>query len=438
MDVSLVHRDDIVNPEEIGWLHKFGGTPAGNYSLSVHRWFRFPAGFSAKFINEIFERFGRDLQDAPVLDPFAGTATTLVCAKEAGLNSIGIEAHPLFYRIGNTKIQWDIDLDKLKTTVEDFISRINEGNPSSRSYIYPELVEKCFSTNILAQLKASTDCLESMKDKIEDSIYNFLWLGVVCIIRKVSHVGTAPWQYVLPNTTKNNHTDVIAALRRQFSQMLADILYMHNRHNRQWGRSIFIQGDARNLRTLGNESIGFSVCSPPYLNNFDYSDSTRLETYVLREAESWRDISHTIRDKLIVSATTQVTRSSFDPEKTLNGIKPPIRYRILQAITRLSEERKSRGGKKNYDVMVARYFTDMVKVLQEMSRVLIKGSLFIMIMGDSAPYGVYIPTDELLSELALDCGFSQSQIIKLRDRNTRWNNRKHRVPLRESAIFLRR
>lgn len=166
------------------------------------------------------------------------------------------------------------------------------------------------------------------------------------------------------------------------------------------------------------------------------SDATRLETYVLRETNSWNDISKTTRSRLVVSSTTQVGRTGFDPYHILRSLDPSILGSIIQPIEELTEVRKDRGGKKNYDVMVSHYFHDMHEVLREMARVLIKGNLFILIIGDSAPYGVYIPTDNILGEMAITLGFSRYYVVKLRDRNIRWNNRKHQVPLRESALLL--
>lgn len=56
---------------------------------------------------------------------------------------------------------------------------------------------------------------------------------------------------------------------------------------------------------------------------------------------------------------------------------------------------------------------------------------------DSAPYGIYIPVDRWLGELAMAAGFKSYDYTKLRDRNTKWKNRKHRVPLQEGILWVR-
>lgn len=439
---TIVNKNEMIHTsDDFNWLLTNIGTPADNQNLPIHRWYKFPACFSANLIHAILRRYGKYLNNYPVLDQFASTATASICSKIDGIKSIGVEAHPLLYRIGSSKLQWGIDVNEVKTQVEYFISKITSQQPPSIE-IYPELVTKCFPSDVLGQLTCATDILYSLKGQIEDHIYDFLWLGFVSVIRRVSHVCTAPWQYVLPNKRRNNNNreNVPGALRKQYSRMVNDLEYVQGSYyrHRSWGESTFIFGDARKLDGIQDSSIALNICSPPYLNNFDYSDATRLETYVLRETNSWNDISKTIRSRLVVSSTTQVGRTGFDPYHILRNLDSSLFDCIIRPIEELTEVRKNRGGKKNYDVMVAHYFHDMHEVLKELARVLIKGNLSIFIIGDSAPYGVYIPTDDILGEMAITLGFSRYHVVKLRDRNIRWNNRKHQVPLRESALLLLR
>jgi hypothetical protein len=59
------------------------------------------------------------------------------------------------------------------------------------------------------------------------------------------------------------------------------------------------------------------------------------------------------------------------------------------------------------------------------------------VIGDSAPYGVYVPVIEWFGKLALAAGFESWSFEKLRDRNIKWKNRKHRVPLCEGHLWVR-
>lgn len=103
----------------------------------------------------------------------------------------------------------------------------------------------------------------------------------------------------------------------------------------------------------------------------------------------------------------------------------------------MAKTRLTRGGKKNYHLMIIAYFNDLSKVFQELRRVTKKDCKVCFVVGDSAPYGVYVPVDKWLGELAIYAGFYSYEFEKLRDRNTKWKNRKHRVPLHEGRLWIK-
>ena len=58
------------------------------------------------------------------------------------------------------------------------------------------------------------------------------------------------------------------------------------------------------------------------------------------------------------------------------------------------------------------------------------------VVGDSAPYGVYIPVDDWLGTLAVSLGFKDYSFETVRGRNEKWKNRKHQVPLKEGRLWI--
>src|SRR5947209_1768612 len=86
----------------------FGGTFKDSLRAPIHRWFRYPAGFSNSFVYELVSEFQIEPGSGAVLDPFAGAATTLVAARELGIASMGTEAHPLISQIGLAKLDWEL------------------------------------------------------------------------------------------------------------------------------------------------------------------------------------------------------------------------------------------------------------------------------------------------------------------------------------------
>ena len=64
-----------------------------NKNIPVYNWFSFKEGFSSEMI-KLFIKESR-IKEGKVFDPFAGSCTTLLSAKENGFDSIGIEIMPI-------------------------------------------------------------------------------------------------------------------------------------------------------------------------------------------------------------------------------------------------------------------------------------------------------------------------------------------------------
>ena len=79
------------------------------------------------------------------------------------------------------------------------------------------------------------------------------------------------------------------------------------------------------------------------------------------------------------------------------------------------------------------------EVLKEMRRVLRYGSEAYLVLGDSAPYGIYVPTTQILGDIALSAGFTEFSIHKIRSRGDKWKNLKnrHNISLSENILILK-
>jgi len=155
------------------------------------------------------------------------------------------------------------------------------------------------------------------------------------------------------------------------------------------------------------------------------------------EVEGWGDLHDKVRQYLIVSSSQHASKEQLVLDDILATEQlAPIRQE-LEAVTRkLEQVRLLHGGKKHYPTMVAAYFRDLAAVWSSLRRVCKKDSRLCWVIGDSAPYGVYCPVERWLGELAVANGFKQFHFQKLRDRNIKWKNRKHRVPLQEGLLFI--
>jgi hypothetical protein len=194
--------------------------------------------------------------------------------------------------------------------------------------------------------------------------------------------------------------------------------------------------DARKKSPAPHGWADLVVTSPPYANNYDYADATRLEMAVLGEILTWGDLKN-IRPNLVRACTQHVASQSDVLEEMLRSAQlAPIAKELTSIVRELDSLKEKKGGKKTYHLMLACYFFDLAEVFIQLRHQVKSGGRMCFVVGDSAPYGVYTPVDRWLGELALHAGFKSFSFEKIRDRNTKWKNRKHRVPLHEGRLWI--
>jgi len=421
------------------------GTFKDSLKAPVHRWFTYPAGFSYKAVEHSIERYGI-VQGQTIYDPFMGSGTTNLTAKTLGINSIGTEAHPFVYQITRAKLNWDIEPESIKAFIELVQKMLLKKSDALKTKDlqdeFPELILKCYEKKTLYDLWALR---ELVAFNLEDGfIKDFFFVVVTAMLRNVSIAATG-WPYIAPNKLKTSSIDKdilfeFTSLSRQMANDIQAIKHISKDRYKQSTHKL-INGDSRNTKSdIQDESADHVFTSPPYLNNFDYADRTRLELYFWGQAKSWGDISEKIRTVLMTSATTQINRSDIRYEINDEFSKecPKVTEFIAENVEKLAKNRITKGGKKSYDLMVAGYFNDMYQIIKDVHRVMKPKTKALFVLGDSAPYGIHIPTDKLIGDIGLGVGFSSYEIEVLRTRGDKWkaNPQRHSIPLREGVVIL--
>lgn len=405
-------------------------TFANNMKLPVHGWFRYTAGFSAEWVRTV-------LDDHPtaqnILDPFVGSGTVLLEGQVNGRNTVGVEAHYLIHKVAEAKLLWDVDPNEF----EQAANRLLESAKSFdlKSHKFPKLLVKCYSAETLKELfslkYAWLECDE------EEPYKKLLWFVITSILRVSSSAGTAQWQYVLPNKAKARVLAPLQAYQDKVSTITKDMETMQSQ-NLDLGETNLIKGDSRSLEGVPDNSIDLVITSPPYANNYDYADATRIELSFWEEKNNWGELQALVKHDIIRACTQHVAHIRHEVDELLySSSLDAIRDELKEQFNRLSTERLNHGGKKNYHLMMLAYFKDMSETFIALRRVCRQDAKMCFVIGDSAPYGVYLPVDRWLGELAVDAGFNSFEFEKTRDRNIKWKNRKHTVPLKEGRLWIR-
>lgn len=406
------------------------GSFVDNMQLPVHRWFRYSAGFSAEWAGQVVREtaVGRPLR---VFDPFAGAGTVVLESERAGVEGIGVEAHPFVARVARAKLCWREDPKALRRVGAGIVRAAEKDGGTAPGYA--PLITKCYPAQTLAKL----DALKKAWRKVEDGgpTTELCWLALVSILRAASPVGTAQWQYVLPRKAKAKAVEPLQAFEERVSLFAGDMAVWQGRHAGPRGQVSC--ADARDCAGVPDRWADLVVTSPPYANNYDYADATRLEMTFFGEINGWGDLQSAVRERLVRSCTQHIARYAGRTAEVLKDESlAPIAGELRQVCARLEAEKESHGGKKQYHAMIAHYCFDLARVWKALRRVVKPGGLACFVVGDSAPYGVHAPIDRWLGELAVAAGFKGFRFEKLRDRNTKWKNRKHRVPLHEGRLWV--
>lgn len=418
-------------PDEVKIEQDYSATFADNMKMPIHKWYRYTAGFSATWVNQLIREEKRNGRTR-IIDPFAGSGTVLLESEFAEVESYGVESHPYIYRIAKAKLNWNFPAEKFK---EETLALLKQAKKKTITKTeFPKLILSCYPLETIQKLEALKQTWLEQNQTDEIKIFN--WFIITAILRITSPVGTAQWQYIQPNKTKSKVIDPFVAFESKVNEMYIDMKRTQNRHKNVVD-SIILNEDARNIESIPDGWGDLVITSPPYANNYDYADATRLEMTFWGDINGWADLQDNVRKHLVRACTQHVSKLGDTIGIILSNPKlAVIQHELLEVYETLKEERLKHGGKKNYHLMVAAYFNDLADVFHSLRRVTSNNAKMCFVIGDSAPYGIYVPVDKWLGELAVSAGFSNYSFEKLRDRNIKWKNRKHTVPLHEGRLWI--
>jgi len=379
---------------------------------AIHRWFNFIAGFSPEFVALCC----KDLQangKHTLLDPFAGCGTSLVAARQLGLNAIGFEPHPVFGRLASAKScnssLW-AKLDSIEATISaGFQAPVEISSLPPAPILF---LSKLVPVEPLGQLLGARAALE--RTGLANEPLAFLILSK--LLDKCSSSQT-DGIYKAPTSQRRG-----AALQPAFDDLLRTIrddIALCSAQFENTSCHIY-PTPSQKMASVADQSIAVIVTSPPYLNNFDYAEMTRMYLYFWGLANSWGEITDIVRSKLIVNTTTALKGHKQIQSKYRDSMPTAVRGDLDDIVRSLSEKRKTKAGKKEYDLLVYPYFAQMMEVLRECFRVLAPSRKFHMMVADAALYGVHIATPQILAALMLEIGFSDVTVNLIRKRGHRW------------------
>lgn len=359
-------------------------------------------------------------QGDTILDPMAGSGTTLVEARLLRRNGIGFDIDPLSCLIASVKTrslayeQIEVDYTNLLQSVKDSLLKgakpgLNGNYSRHIPTEFPNL-DYWFSPEIKAALAILIEHIGSTP--MAEDIREFFWVAFSSII--LTKVSVANARDIIHSRhhhfDHSNTPDVFAKFEKRVALMhkqMAEYRELLGKDNDTWTN--VRQGDAREL-PLESDSIDLVFTSPPYATALDYPRAHFL-------AVGWMEqvLGTSLQDYKARGATyigSERGRLDYDQErdKRLSGFSL-----VNTVLDELSENDRRQS------ILIERYYVDMYQALLEMERVLKAGSHAVIVVCPSHIRKVEIPTHKIFSEIGSTMG------LELINEYTRTISAKHRV-----------
>lgn len=408
----------------------------------LHNWFKYREGFSAKLVDILLTDFGV-LPNDTILDPFAGSCTTLLKSKLLGLNSIGVELLPHCHLAWEAKSRVFLyNLDEIM----DLRSIIYEKRPPSSPTVFPHLTitESAFSIETEGDLVAYADWFQTMD--ASDDAKLLLHALLMSILEEVSYT-RKDGQYLRWDTrarkiqernalrikqhknpirgiNKGPLPSVRSALLQQMDIVIRDISALQSDLPPVGTTQTLIAGNTLfELPKLPSASIDAVVTSPPYANRYDYTRTYALELAFLSVENSIFDLrqallSCTVENRSKLKELRRYYISLGATERYDEIVKTLNSCAALNEVTVALQTRNNRGEINNNGVlrMVHQYFEELTFVFAELFRVC-KNGAYVAFVNDNVRYaGEVIPVDLISTKLAESIGFTPEKVYVIPQR----------------------
>jgi hypothetical protein len=397
---------------------------------SAHKWYRFVLSFPPHLVREYVVRFGLT-RGQVVLDPFCGTGTTLVECKKLGLESIGLEAHPMCHFASRTKVNWSEKGSALKKHATKIAEIANENLSRDLGGLraLPEkemklLIKGSISPIPLHKTLVLQECLRNYRSR-QFSDYENLALAS----KLVTSIGNLRFGPEVGITKPKEDVPVVEEWLNAVYEMADDLEGLMELDRTP--ASVHLS-DSREVRSvLKPSSIDAVITSPPYPNEKDYTRTTRLESVLLGFIDSRGGLQEYKRT-LLRSNSRNVYKGDDDCQWVAH-------HKRIQELANSIESRrielgKTSGFEKLYHRVVTLYFGGMARHLAELRTALRPGAQLAYVVGDQASFlRVMIRTGELLADIAEELGY---EVIGLDLFRTRFST-VTKENMREEVLLLR-
>lgn len=395
--------------EQTAWRHWI--TPRAAKEKAVHRWYLFPHSFTGDLVNALIHEWGLNGQDR-ILDPFAGSGTTVLAAKEMGVPSDGYDLSPLAVLASNTKTV-TFSKQRLKKLWQTLQRALRSGSTAFIGRAYPELVRKALPRGRLEALDIIASGIEGLG--CSSSERDFFRLALISIIPRFSHaVANGGWLRWSKQGAGAKNVRIF--FEKQVEMMLSDVCDTSFQGNRYWKTRV---ADAR-VMPARDSVYSAVVTSPPYPNRHDYTRIFGVELmFAFHDWEANRALRYQTFHSHPEARPNRPSARRYKPPKALHASVRDLTDKRMQC-------------------MLEGYFLDMYLCLCEVVRVCRKGAKAAFVVGNTQYDGRAILVDEFTAEIGERAGLKCKEIraVRWRGNSAQQMGKYGRMAARESVVMF--
>ena len=400
-----------------------------NSIYASHNFHSFPAKFPpqlpAKFLTYLTK------PGEIVLDPMMGSGTTVLETYLAGRKAVGFDIDPLALKISRVKTT-PLQKNELKEYSRTIIKE-SKYLSENRNEILKEnfqikfdqktqdFVNYWFSHDAKIELLALSQSIKNIDNGAIRMFFELIFSSI--IITKSGGVSLAldlahtrphrakiafskDGQFLFGKELSNDDNPRIKFLTKkyrspidEFAKKFEQNLFGLINSNSKRIKPDIQFGNAQNL-PLDNSSVDLIVTSPPYASNaIDYMRAHKFSLV-------WFDYS--------AENLTTKRKEYIGGELTSDFNYEELPDYTTQIVNKLSELDSKKGK------VLLRYYSEMIRVLREMYRVLKPGKAAIVVVGNSVLRGMNTETQNCLVDIGKQIGFEAPKIgVRKLDRNKR-------------------
>ena len=374
------------------------------------RWYPYLEGYSTEFVESILERYAPNAQT--VLDPFAGTGTTVFTASQLDKTAYFCEINPVLQFMSLTKIR----VRRLKLSQRSALAEalaqaetsLKELEKYPQDYTLHQAYIQTFGNSLffddqvydrVLQVRSWIDAV-ALENPILADLITVATLSALVPASRMKRSGDL--RYKTTRELERQTVPLIEGICRNINQVAHDI---QNDVDGLGTEPLLICENARSLDNISPLGIDTVITSPPYVNGTNYFRNTKIELWFLRCLKEKEDLTR-FRAVSLTAGINDVTVS-----KTPTQFHPEVQKVVSQLEQNAYDSRIPR--------MIASYFTEITEIFQAIRHHLTPEATVAIDIGDSCYAGIHVPVDELLSACLQDLGFVLSDSVTLRKRKSR-------------------